>query len=89
MSSVDKVVAYVFWDSEGVIMIDYLQRGQTITAEYYALELRQLRAAIKEKRTGKLRTGVLLLQDNSSVHTTQLSVTAANECGFKMLPHPS
>ena len=32
---------------------------------------------------------MLLLQDNSSVHTTQLSVASANECGFKMLPHPS
>jgi len=29
-------MASVFWDSEGVLMIDYLERGKTITGVYYA-----------------------------------------------------
>ena len=69
-------------------MIDYLQRGQTITGQYYAQELRQLREAIKEKRRGKLRAGVILLQDNAPVHNSQIAVTTAAECGFELLPHP-
>ncbi|XP_066270858.1 histone-lysine N-methyltransferase SETMAR-like [Branchiostoma lanceolatum] len=88
VASVGKVMASVFWDSEGVIMIDYLQKGQTINGEYYASELRQLKAAIKEKRRGKLRAGVLLLQDNEPVHTAHVSVAAATQCGFELLPHP-
>ncbi|CAH1241963.1 SETMAR [Branchiostoma lanceolatum] len=71
VASVGKVMASVFWHSEGVIMIDYLQKGQTINGEYYASELRQLKTAIKEKRRGKLRAGVLLLQDKAPVHTAQ------------------
>ncbi|CAH1242186.1 SETMAR [Branchiostoma lanceolatum] len=43
VASVGKVMASLFWDSEGVIMIDYLQKGQTINGllsmEYYASEL--------------------------------------------------
>ena len=39
------------WDSQGVIMIDYLEQGRTINGAYYAAELRRLRL----KRRGKLR----------------------------------
>ena len=86
--SAGKVMASVFWDSRDIIMIDYLQKGQTINGAYYAEELRQLRAAIKDKRRGKLRAGVLMLQDNAPAHTSRVAVAAAAECGFELLPHP-
>ncbi|KAI8491000.1 hypothetical protein Bbelb_314190 [Branchiostoma belcheri] len=47
--------------SEGVIIIDYLQKGQTINGVYCAPELRQLRATITEKRGEKLRVDVLTM----------------------------
>ena len=50
IASAGKVMATVFWDSEGVLMIDYLQRGKTVTGVYYADQIRKLRAAIKQKR---------------------------------------
>ncbi|XP_014487341.1 PREDICTED: histone-lysine N-methyltransferase SETMAR-like [Dinoponera quadriceps] len=31
-----KVMATVFWDSQGVIYIDYLEKGKTVTGLYYA-----------------------------------------------------
>jgi len=31
-----KVMSTVFWDSEGIVLIDYLQCGRTITETYYA-----------------------------------------------------
>ena len=40
------VVASIFWESQGVIMIDYLEQGCTINGAYYAGELRQLRQEI-------------------------------------------
>ncbi len=86
--SAGKVMASVFWDSEGILMIDYLQSGQTISGEYYANELRQLREVIKAKRHGKLKKGVLLLQDNAPVHTACVATTAAAKLGFELLPHP-
>ena len=30
------VMASVFWDAHGVIFIDYLEKGSTITGVYYA-----------------------------------------------------
>ena len=77
----------VFWDSEGIIMIECFQKGQTITGHYYASELHQLKQAIKAKRRGKRRAGVLLLQDNTPVHTAQVAMAPAANCGFELLPH--
>ena len=34
--SAGKVMATIFWDSHGIISIDYLQKGNTTTGEYYA-----------------------------------------------------
>ena len=34
--SVGKVMATVFWNSQGVIYIDYLEKGKTVTGLYYA-----------------------------------------------------
>ena len=83
--SAGKVMASVFWDSQGVIMIYYLEQGRTINGAYYAAELRRLR----RKRRVKLTRCVLLLQDNAPAHTSQVAMTAATECGFEVLPHPS
>ena len=40
------------------------------------------------KGRGNLTRCVLLLRDNARVHTSQVAMTAAAECGFEILPHP-
>ena len=60
--SAGKVMAAVFWDAQGVIMLDFLAKKSTITGAYYANLLDQLRTAIREKRRGKLSKGILLQQ---------------------------
>lgn len=40
--SAGKVMASVFWDAKGILLIDYLPTGQTITGQYYANLLDQL-----------------------------------------------
>jgi hypothetical protein len=75
------------FESQGIIMIDYLEQGRTINGMYYADELRRLRLEIARKRRGKLTQGVLLLHDNAPAHTFQVAMAAATDCGFKILPH--
>ena len=69
-------------------MIDYLERGKTVTGVYYAELIRKLRAAIKEKRRGKLRQGVLLHHDNAPAPIHYCQRPAIHECGFELLSHP-
>jgi len=40
--STGKVLASIFWDQDGILLIDYLPKGQTINAEYYSSLLVQL-----------------------------------------------
>ena len=62
-------------------IIDYLQKGQTLMGSI----MPQLNEAVKSK--GKMRAGVLLLQDNAPVHTAQVEVTWAEICDSELLPH--
>ena len=39
-----------FWDSQVVIMNDYLEQGRTVKGTYYAGELRRLHQEIARKR---------------------------------------
>ena len=88
VSSAGKVMASVFWDSKGVVFVDYLPKGQTINGEYYANLLRQLREAIKEKRRGKLTKGVLFHQDNAPSHKAAIATATIHDCGFDLIQHP-
>ena len=50
--SAGKVMASVFWDAEGILFIDYLEKGKTITGEYYSNLLIRLDEKINEERPG-------------------------------------
>ncbi|XP_026828418.1 histone-lysine N-methyltransferase SETMAR-like [Ooceraea biroi] len=48
--SAGKVMATVFWDSQGIILIDYMEKGKTITGAYYSSLLDHLKTELQEKR---------------------------------------
>jgi hypothetical protein len=50
--SAGKVMASVFWDAEGILFIDYLEKSKTITGEYYSNLLTRLDEKMREKRPG-------------------------------------
>ena len=87
--SAGKVMATVFWDAKGVIMLDSLPKRSTITGVYYANLLDQLRTAIREKRRGKRSKGVLLQQDNARVQTCKVAIDAVERNGYELIPHPA
>jgi histone-lysine N-methyltransferase SETMAR len=87
--SVGKVLATVFWDEDGVIHIDYLDKGATINAAYYSALLKnEVRPALRRKRPGKLRSVPLLLQDNARPHTAKLTTEIIRDLQWEILPHP-
>ena len=87
--SAGKVMATVFWDAKGVIMLDFLHKRSTITGVYYANLLDQLITAIREKCRGKLSKGVLLQQDKARVHTCKVTMDAVERNGYELIPHPA
>ena len=83
-----KVMATVFWDAQGIFLIDYLQKCYTITREYYAKLLSrshekmwvELPKLVHKKKT-------LFHQDNVPAHSSAVSMAKVHELGFKLLPH--
>ena len=67
--SARKIMATVFWDREGVLLVDFLVRGSTINSERYCETLKKLRRAIQNKSRGKLSSKVLFFHDNARPHT--------------------
>ena len=61
----------VFWDEEGLLLLEFMPQKTTITGQTYANTITALQEAIKEKRRGKLSAGVLLLHDNAPLHCLQ------------------
>jgi len=85
--SAGKVFASIFWGQDGILLIDYLPKGQTINAEYYSSLLVQLKDILKEKHRGKITKGVLFLHDNAPAHRA-LATQKLAYLGFQCLVHP-
>ena len=45
-----KIMATVFWDSQGVILVDFFSKGETTNSEVYIETLRKLKAKIRHVR---------------------------------------
>ena len=86
--SAAKVLASIFWDQDGILLIDYLPKGQTVNAEYYSSLLGQMKAILKEKRRGKVTKGVLFLHENAPAHRALATQKKLAYLGFQSLDHP-
>ena len=51
--SAGKVLASIFWDQDGILLIDYLPKGQTINAEYCLSLLVHWRTFWRKNATGR------------------------------------
>jgi len=86
--SAGKVLASIFWDQDGILLIDYLPKGQTINAEYSSSLLVQLKDILKEKHRGKIIKGVLFLHNNAPAHRALATQKKVACLGFQCLDHP-
>jgi len=69
-SPLEKFSPRFFLDQDGILLIAYLPKGQTIKTEYYSSLLVQTKDILKEKRNGKVTKGLLFLHDNALAHRT-------------------
>lgn len=67
-----KLLASVFWDSKGILLVDYQSKGQTINGRHFADLPRHLCENIKIKLRGKLTNCLLFSQYSAPLHS-QLS----------------
>ena len=86
--SAGKIMATIFWDCQGIVMIDFLPKGRTITGEYYATLLERLNEQHHRVRPGRRRRKILLHHDNAPVHKSTVVTAKIQELRIELLPHP-
>ena len=78
-----------FWDSEGVLLLEFTPHKSPITGDTYASTMVALCKNIKQQKCHeKLSADVLLLHDNAPAHKTRTLQAAIRKCGFKEFNHP-
>ena len=82
----EKITIFIFWSKSGILLIECLPRGTTISGSCYASIIERLCCAILEERSGKV---VLLLHDNIPVHKCNIVQTAIRKTGFVDLNTPA
>ena len=88
--SVGKVLYVVFWDSQGIILMHPVPRGQTINASYYSHFLRNvLEPAVRQHRPGTAPERILFQHDNAPSHSAGETVRTIREIGWTNLSHPA
>jgi len=83
-----KYLASIFWDQDGVLLIDFLPKGRTINAEHYSYLLVQLKDILKVKRRGEFTKGDFFLHDNAPAHRALVSQKKLAYLGFQCLDQP-
>jgi hypothetical protein len=51
--SVNKIMATIFWDAQGILFVDFPTRGETVNAAGYCSTLNTLREAVHQKMNRK------------------------------------
>jgi len=67
--STRKIMCTLFWDRQGVLLVEFLPQGTTVNSAAYCESLKKLRHAVQNKRRGMLSATILLLHDNARPHS--------------------
>ena len=87
LPSEGKVMCTVLWDRKRVILLDFLEPGQTINSYRYIATLTKLKTRISRVRPEK-KTTFLLQHDNAKPHTSLKTVEHIVNLGWTVIPHP-
>ena len=86
--SAGKVLASVFWDAQGILFINYHEKGSTINKRI----LYSIIGVFKGRNCQKMATNeeekVLFHQDNAPCHKSITTMAKLDELHFELLPHP-
>ncbi|GFN73735.1 histone-lysine N-methyltransferase SETMAR [Plakobranchus ocellatus] len=76
-------------DSRGMILLDILPKGESINADRYCEALDRLRHAVRRKRPGLVRNGVVLQHNNAIPHTTKRTKEWLERQRWDIILHPA
>ncbi|GFO10282.1 histone-lysine N-methyltransferase SETMAR [Plakobranchus ocellatus] len=72
-----------------MILLDILQKGERVNADRCCETFDRLRHAVRRKRPGLLRSGVVLQHDNATPHTAKRTKEGLERLRWDIIPHPA
>jgi histone-lysine N-methyltransferase SETMAR len=78
----------VFWDTDGVILVDVMARGETINSDAYIKTLKNLKQSYWRVQPNRNPGDMLIQHDNARPHTSLRTEEAIAKFGWSVLPHP-
>ena len=87
--STHKILMIPFFDSPGMIYMNWVPTGQTVNKEYSVEVLREFRKRFLGKRPALFKSGQWHFhQDNAPVHNSILFIDYLTKIGIKTVSHP-
>ena len=77
----------VFWDIDGVIMVDVMARGETINSDAYIKTLQKLKQRYRRVQPNRNPGGMLIQHNNAHPHTSLRTQEAITKFGWTVLPN--
>jgi hypothetical protein len=84
--SAGKVMITVFWDIDGVILVDVMARCETINSDAYIKTLKKLKQRYRRVRLNRNPGDMLIQHDNARPHTSLRTQEAIAKFGWTVLP---
>ena len=72
----------------GILLINFLTRGETVNAEHYCKALQKWRQVFQNKRRGMLSADVVLLHNNTRPHTARRSTHFLEKFSWEVFNRP-
>jgi transposase len=82
-------MASVFWDAEGILLTDYLEKGKIITGKFYSNLLTRPHEKSREKKPGLQKKNIIFHQDNAPAHKSVLAMEKLRNPHYELLEHPT
>lgn len=84
--SLRNVLATIFWDINGLLLIESKERGATVNTKAFCETLRRLRRAIQNRRRG-LHSRELVLRHNARMHAAAITQVQLDNFHWDVFPH--
>jgi histone-lysine N-methyltransferase SETMAR len=80
-----KLMAIVFWDVKGVLMVGFMQQGTTVTSEVYCETLKKLRRADHPEQK---KWNAVFLHDNARSYRAARTRALLGHFNWELFDHP-